>query len=192
MSSVSNTDANWAMWRPPHQQLLADIRNMGAVNVLIADGIRAGKFLPIAGKYRLSDPLDRLAYGIHPYPLVVNNLTYYRTRDWQAAFGDFCDNGNACIATEWATGNDVACFDKTNNPNGVSSPSVAAALIRYLHTHNIGSAVWPGDYPGSIVSDWSGTLNSWGTWSTFSCSDTTQHRGMGTMMRAYYANGTLP
>jgi hypothetical protein len=192
MSSVQNTDANWAIWRPPHQNLLADIRGMGAVNVLIADGIRAGKFLPTAGKYRLSDPLNRVAYGIHPYPLLVNNLTYYRTRDWQTAFGDFCDNGNACIATEWATGNDVGCFDKTNNPNGVSSPAIAAAMFQYLHAHHIGSAVWPGDYPGSIVEDWAGTLNSWGSWNTFSCSDATQKRGMGAMMRAYYVNGTLP
>jgi hypothetical protein len=192
MSSVANTDANWAIWRPPHQALLADIREMGAVNVLVADGIRAGKFMPTAGKYRLSDPLNRLAYGIHPYPLLVNNLTYYRSRDWQSAFGDFCDNGNACIATEWATGNDVACFDKTNNPNGASSPSIAAAMFRYLHDHNIGSAVWPGDYPGAIVSDWQGTLTSWGNWNTFSCSNPDQQRGMGAMMRAYYVNGTLP
>jgi hypothetical protein len=192
MSSVQNTEANWAIWRPPHQALLEDIRGMGANNVLIADGIRAGKFLPIAAKYKLSDPVGRIAYGIHPYPLMVNNLSYYRTRDWQAAFGNFCDGGSACIATEWATGNDVACFDPSTNPNNASSPSIAAALLGYLHAHHIGSAVWPGDYPGSIVSDWAGTLNSWGTWSTFSCSDPNQHRGMGSMMRAYYVNGTLP
>lgn len=192
MSAVQNTDANWAIWRPPHQSLLDDIRGMDAKNVLIADGIRAGKFLPTQAKFKLSDPLGRTAYGIHPYPLLVANLTYYRTRDWQPAFGDFCDSGVACIATEWATGTDVGCFDASNNPSGVSSPAVAESLLRYLHSHNIGSAVWPGDYPGSIVSDWAGTLSTWGTRSTFSCSDSSQHRGMGTMIRNYYADGTLP
>jgi hypothetical protein len=192
LSGVQNTEANWAIWKPPHQKLLDQIRAMGAKNVVIADGIRAGKFMPLAGKYRLADPLGNTAYGIHPYPLLLPNLAYYRTRDWQPAFGDFCDNGNACIATEWASGTDVACFDKTNNPNGVTSPSVAAALLRYLDEHHIGSAVWPADYPGAIVSDWAGTLTAWGTQSTFSCSDTSEHRGMGHMVRAYYLNGTLP
>lgn len=192
MSGVQNTEANWAIWRPVHQSLVEAIRGMGATNVLIADGIRAGKFLPLAGKYKLSDPVGRLAYGIHPYPLLLANLSYYRSRDWKAAFGDFCDNGHACIATEWATGNDVACFDPSTNPNNTSSPAIAAAMLHYLHEHNIGSAVWPGDYPGAIVSDWQGTLTSWGNWNTFSCSNPDQQRGMGAMMRAYYVNGTLP
>jgi hypothetical protein len=192
LSGAQNTDASWAAWRPPHQALLEHIRNLGAVNVLIADGIRSGKFLPIASKYKLSDPVGRLAYGVHPYPLLLTNLSYYRSRDWQAAFGNFCDGGAACIATEWATGNDVACFDPTTNPSGASSPSIAASLFHYLHAHNIGSAVWPADYPSAIVSDWSGTLASWESWSTFSCSDPNQHRGMGAMLRAYYVNGTLP
>ena len=193
MGGVDNTDANWMLWRPPHQSLLDDIRtNMSAVNVVIADGIRAGKFLPIAQSYRLSDPVGRLAYGVHPYPLYLSSISYYRTRDWQPAFADFCDSGVACIATEWATGNDTACLDATNNPNMVSSPNVATSLLRFLHVHNIGSCVWPGDYPASIVSDWSGTLTTWGTWTDFSCSDASQHHGMGAMIRAYYTTGTPP
>jgi hypothetical protein len=188
--TVQNTEASWATWRPPHQNLVDHIRGLGAKNVLIADGIRAGKFLPLADKYKLSDPVGRMAYGIHPYPLLLANLSYYRTRDWLPAFGNFCDRGNACIATEWATGNDTACFDKTNNPNGVTSQNIARALIGFLHDHNIGSAVWPGDYPGSIVSDWQGTLSGFGT--SFSCSNTTQHLGMGKMIKNYYVTGTPP
>jgi hypothetical protein len=192
MSSVANTDANWAKWRPPHQSLLEDIRSMGAKNVAIADGIRAGKFLPLDAKYKLSDPVGRIAYGIHPYPLITSDLTYYRSRDWKAAFGDFCDAGNACVATEWATGTDVGCFDTTNNPNKVTSKQVATSLFQYLHAHHIGSAVWPSDYPGAVVSDWAGTLNTFGANSTFSCADTSGHRGIGTMMRTYYTTGTPP
>ena len=106
--------------------------------------------------------------------------------------GNFCDRGNVCIATEWATGNDIAsaCFDKTNNPSGATSQSVARAMINFLHDHNIGSAVWPGDYPGAIVSDWQGTLTGVGT--SFSCSNKTDHLGMGKMIKNYYVTGTPP
>jgi hypothetical protein len=192
-----NTAASWDPWQATHQPLVDRVRAAGARNVLIVDGVRAAKFAPIDARYLLRDPANELAYGIHPYPLYLraSGLSYYLDADWDAAFGRFCTSAsNVCIATEWATSSEVSCYAQDNATTpGLSSPLIAPRLLRYLAARNMGTIVWPGDYPSAIVSDYRGALTSFGPTSSFACSTNMPlYLGMGTMIRSWYTTGTLP
>jgi hypothetical protein len=164
----------------------------GSKNVLVADGIRSGKFAPIAAKYELKDA--QLAYGIHPYPLYIKGqIDYYRWSDWVAAFGTFCGaSPHVCVATEWSTSSENSCYDQESA--GMFTPDLAPAILRFLQAHNMGSVAWPGDYPSAVISDYAGTLTSFGPRSAFQCSPagTNLFLGMGTYLKNYYLTGALP
>lgn len=190
-----NTEASWAEWHPRHQRLIEQVREHGALNVLLVDGVRAGKFAPIDERYEVVDPLGMTAYGIHPYPLYIarTGFSYHRESDWESAFGAFCTSADhVCLATEWSTSSENSCYDEPSVP-GLSSPLLAASILRFLESHQMGTILWPGDYPSAIVSDYRGTLTEFGSVDSFECSTTTPLRlGMGTMMRDYFTTGSIP
>ena len=147
-----NTPQAWQSWQHGHQAAIDVIRAVGAKNVLIAEGIRCGKWLTNVPPLR--DPLNSLAYGVHPYPMpegvrrsTADNFT---AEDFDRNFGDWQAQGHVVIATEWDIW-DGNCHDGTDgNP---TSPQIATALLGYLTAHHIGLAVWAADLPGTIWLD---------------------------------------
>ncbi len=107
-----------------HQQLVDDIRALGATNVLIADGLNRGGQLQ--GVPLLQDTLatPNIAYGIHPYYYVLGSS------DWTFRFGDAA-NQVPVIATEWN-------YPTSKCGAGSLPQSMAPAFLSYLATRGIG------------------------------------------------------
>jgi hypothetical protein len=183
-NDVVNNGHYWEEWRPPHRQIVNAVRDLGSHNVLIVDGVRAGKFAPLAG-FELDD--SNVVYGLHPYPLHAD-IEYTRPSDLDSAFGNRCGHV-PCLATEWSTSSDDHCYDNQNNPDHWS-PHLSRTFQMYLRSHRIGTVMWPGDFEGSLVYIGSGdtyptTLTRWGE---FRCDDDTheRHLGPGRETRYYF------
>jgi hypothetical protein len=148
--------ASWSVWRdggPPegnlgtpavgHQNVLASIRATGSTNVVIADGGRYANTLlnvPL-----LDDPLEQLAYGLHPY---LSSTSRY-PESWEGNFG-YLTQTAPVIATEW----------NINSSSGVCHPewpTTGPQLVNFLDDHNIGVLGWAFDYPKTMIKDWSYT-----------------------------------
>lgn len=134
-----NKPGEWAYWQTTSQQTIDTIRSTGARNVLIAEGLAYGQAL--TGAPMLSDPLNQVAYGVHPY------LHSYSTTQplWQADFG-FLASTHVVIATEWWTPLKTFC-----DP---SMPQIAQNMIAYLRATHVGLVGYAFDMPGTIVTDW--------------------------------------
>lgn len=129
------TPANWAAWRDATQPVLDAIRSAGARNIVIVDGLAAGRIL--SGAPQLRDPLSKVVYGIHPYP-VKGNAT---RSDWDRNFGNFADH-HPVLATEWNALPRIGC--------SAVMPDVARDLLNYLRQKHIGVVGWAFDYPGTL------------------------------------------
>ena len=151
--------AGWKQWRDGglspdpnlgdavvgHQALVDHVRGLGSTNVLIADTARLGE--RSAGLPLLDDPLDRLAYAIHPYYYVLGKSW------WDQHYGDLAAIAPV-LATEW------------NYPAegcGTDEERLAPELLDYLRRHSIGVFGHAFDIPGTTVADWSWTPTDCGT-----------------------------
>lgn len=134
-----NEPGGWAYWQTTSQQTIDTIRSTGARNVLIAEGLSFGQAL--TGAPMLSDPLNQVAYGVHPY------LHSYSSTEpvWQADFG-FLARTHVVIATEWWTPLIMFCTPQI--------PQIAQNMITYLKQTNIGLVGYAFDIPGTIVKDY--------------------------------------
>jgi len=144
------TTAGWTQWKSGgggfvgHQQLVNTLRNMGAKNVLFADG--AQKSETLAGVQMLSDPLKKLAYAVHPYYLAdINNDPTAWVKRW-----GFMTANAPVIASEWnAQSMRAGC--RTDDP------VLASKLVPWLKSHNIGLVGWSFDLPNTLIKDWTWT-----------------------------------
>jgi hypothetical protein len=164
--------AGWAQWRSGgsspdpnlgepavgHQQLVEAVRRLGSTHVLVADTARLGE--RSAGIPLLDDPLDRLAYGIHPYHYVRGE------RWWDRHYGDLAGVAPV-LATEW---NFLA------DGCGTEAERLAPELLAYLHRHGIGVVGHAFDVPGTTVADWS--------WAPTRCG--TDAGGSGALLRSHF------
>jgi hypothetical protein len=128
------------------QRLIDDVRRDGADNVIIVPGLGAEQTL--AGMPALTDPANpsnpQLAYGIH-YP----SLT--AAGAWNREFGKMSAT-KPVIVTEWYANS----VPNTNTPHCVAGePALAAELLAYLASKQIGVVGYAFDVPGTIVVDWS-------------------------------------
>jgi hypothetical protein len=151
--------AGWSQWRDGgpspdpnlgdpavgHQALVDHVRGLGSTNVLIADTARLGE--RSTGLPLLEDPLDRMAYAIHPYYYVRGESW------WDAHYGDLAAVAPV-LATEW---NHLA------HECGTDAERMAPALLDYLRRHRIGVFGHAFDIPGTTVADWSWTPTDCGT-----------------------------
>jgi hypothetical protein len=149
----------WAQWRDGgsspdrnlgdpavgHQALVDHVRELGSTSVLIADVARLGA--RSTGLPLLEDPLDRLAYGIHPYYYVRGESW------WDDHYGDLAAVAPV-LATEWNHEAD-GC--------GTDYQRLAPDLLEYLRAHGIGVFGHAFDVPGTTVADWSWTPTECGT-----------------------------
>jgi endoglucanase len=136
--------------------LIAEVRNAGVGNILIADGLGWAHFLNAL--FPLTDPLDRLAYAAHPFlerwpgfQLVGDAALDYPMLD--AAFGDMRTRGPV-VATAVDGGAGSGGTDQATHcyPN---APQIAPVLLDYLRQGNMGAVGWAFDLPPhSLTVDW--------------------------------------
>jgi endoglucanase len=119
---------DWGRWAEAMNKTLSVVRNLGAVNVIVADGLVSAQQL--SGAPKLSDPLHQVAYASHPYPSGSTAAigAYNQTAPaWDEKFGDFAQT-EPVIVTEWGAG----YYCDSNTPRAVVS------FLGYLQQHNVG------------------------------------------------------
>jgi hypothetical protein len=155
--SLGGSQLNWQRWRSggvvPQQdgtvcqevgmqRLIDDIRQDGADNVIVVPGL--GAEFSLARMRRLTDPASpsnpQLAYGIH-YPSLTGNVGA-----WNGEFGNTSAT-KPVIVTEWYATSTHNCL--------AGEPALAAELLAYLASKQIGVVGYAFDVPGTIVADWS-------------------------------------
>ena len=177
----------WSAWQHGHQAAIDAIRRTGAKNVLLAEGIRCGKLLTDVPP--LTDPENALAYAVHPYPMPQgarrSDVDMYDDVDFDRNFGRWQASGHAVVASEWGLwpGN---CHDGTDgNPK---TPEIAANLLNYLKSRQIGLVVWAMDLPSTVFQ--TGNLQSPTSLAQFAgCKPSGS--GIGAMAHAYFATGQV-
>jgi hypothetical protein len=160
--SLGLTFTNWQLWlnggfvtqqdgmvcqEVGMQTLINDIRQDGAGNVIIVPGLAAE--FSLAGMPPVTDPANpfnpQLAYGVH-YPSLEGG-----PGAWNSEFGSMSQT-EPVIVTEWYANSTF----NTNTPHCVAyEPAVAAELLAYLASKQIGVVGYAFDVPGTIVSNWS-------------------------------------
>ena len=195
-----HTTANWALWATAMNNMVTIIRNAGATNVLIADGLNYAEQLDQAPV--LADPLKQVAYGSHPYAhsafdqtVSGNGMPYV---GWDAKFGNVSISSVApVIVTEWSLENDIAAPAPKNAFQYCGSDSNQAALnlLSYLQDKGIGLLAFSYDLPnqpllprtGRVMLDLNGTPS---TLSNSTCSDA--NFGVGNIVQTWYRTGVVP
>ncbi len=112
----------WRAWALAMNQTIALVRRLGAVNVIVADGLEASQEL--SGAPRLSDRLHQVVYAAHPYAL--QNMDEMPGA-WKQKFGDF-SRESPVIISEWGIG--YHCDANT--------ASSTVAFLNYLQENQIG------------------------------------------------------
>jgi endoglucanase len=184
------SDANWASWASTMNNMVTIIRNSGATNVLIADGLSFGEQLN--GAPILNDPLAQVAYASHPYAHSPMDQTM---AGWDAKFGNVSISSVApVLVTEWSLENDpnLPLFQYC----GTDSPAAGVAMLQYLQTKGIGLIALGYDLPNqpNVPRDGRTTTDELGTPSTLvggvGCTDPTF--GPGNIIQSWYRTGTAP
>jgi hypothetical protein len=176
--------ANWKLWATGgamsggtavgHQQLITQLRHAGVSNVLIAEGLALGK--TFKGSPALTDPLEQLAFGVHPYFGPVNGAANNNASAWQANFGDFAMT-HAVVATEWNEGS-------AGPPSCTAQiPTQAPALVSYLHNHRIGLVGFAFDKVDTLIVDYTFKLTNY---KNFTCGSG-GHNGAGQLIHDAFA-----
>jgi hypothetical protein len=129
------------------QALINDIRQDGAGNVIIVPGLAAE--FSLAGMPPVADPANpfnpQLAYGVH-YPSLEGG-----PGAWNSEFAKMSQT-EPVIVTEWY----ASSVANTNTPHCVAGEStLAAELLAYLASKQIGVVGYAFDVPGTIVANWS-------------------------------------
>jgi len=131
-----------------HQRIVDVIRDLGARNVLIADGARKGAFL--SGLPLLDDPLPeaQVAYAVHPYYFHRSpdaTLEQERSR-WEHRYGDLA-RSVPVLATEW---------NMRSNGCVPGAGERAPQFLDFLEERGIGLLVHAFDVPGTVRRDLAG------------------------------------
>jgi endoglucanase len=123
------------------QDLVTALRSAGSQNTLVLDGLALAT--TINGVPAVSDPLGRVAYGIHQY---LKGGKVARP-DWDANFGDQSDV-LPIFVDEW-----FACANTVPGLEGLDTYEPAVEFLNYLREKGIGIGGWAIDTQGYMVND---------------------------------------
>lgn len=171
---------NWTAWEQAVNKTIQVVRQAGAVNVVVADGLQFGEQL--SGAPQLRDPLKQVAYASHPY---AHDYADQTPAFWDGKFGDFAQTAPVII-TEWGTG----YYCDANTPGAVLS------FLQYLQAHEIGLEVvawdWNSAHFGSAVYNFPDSAFSTfvGPSGALSCQD--PGFGLGKAVEVWYHTGVPP
>lgn len=163
---------DWPTWRAGMQPIVDAVRQAGARNVILADGLDWARMLNDAPA--LSDPLSQFAYAVHPY--YASNFRV--EADWDNIFGRFAAT-HPVMATEWNVN-----FRKVCNPD---VPQFARGMVEYLKSKRIGLVEWAYDFPRTIfVADYRGPLT---TLQDVQCGNDS-NSGVGELVAGYFKDAS--
>lgn len=176
----SPSPQHWQAWEQAMNETIRTVRETGAVNVVVADGLAIGQYLE--NTPLLSDPLKQVAYASHPY---FNQASDQLPTTWDKKFGNFSRRAPVII-TEW--GSVYYCDANT--------PAVAVSFLQYLQNHGLGLEVvawdWQSANFGSAIYDFPN-----GRFSSFvglSCKNGIKDHGfgIGKTVEVWYRTGVPP
>jgi hypothetical protein len=137
-----NGPKGWKKWQQSHQELISQLRNeLHFKNVIIVNGLKAGRLYNEAPS--LFDPLNQLAYGVHPYLGGVSRND--NEQDWIKKWA-WLKNTKPLIVTEW---NALGKWPVCNKNVGKD----ADKLINFLMQNKLGMIGWAYDIEGSIFNE---------------------------------------
>ncbi len=160
---IDDDASPWKAWRLGYQLMVDTIRQSGARNVIILDGISVSRvWRRNAADNVPKDPLGQLAFDIHPYPTDASlstkggksKLDYFRTADVERNLDGWCDR-HACVATEFFSGvsnnpDKANCYDE-RSPTGASSPRLVRDFLTFFRERGIGVFVFTGDWAHRLM-----------------------------------------
>lgn len=166
---------NWRRWSASMNKTIRMMRDMGAENVIVADGLGVGQV--IDGAPLLQD--DQVAYASHPYALHPEGQT---RKVWDAKFGNFSRRAPVII-TEWLSGGYYCDAD---------TPTSTIDFLQYLNRHHIGleAGTWDWAPAGFGSARWGFPKGRSSSFVGLSC-----HQpgfGMGRSVDNWYATGVPP
>ncbi len=127
------TADQWTSWAAAMNRTIDVVRALGAVNVVVADGLQFAETLH--GAPELNDPLHQVVYAAHPYAHVSQD----QTEDaWNWKFGEYSRKAPVLIS-EWGIG--YYC--------DVRTPKATQQFLQYLQDHNIGLEIVTWDWASS-------------------------------------------
>ncbi|MBV8925179.1 MAG: cellulase family glycosylhydrolase [Bradyrhizobium sp.] len=172
--ALSSNPQSQSQWAQSTQAVIDAVRNKGATNILLVDGLLYGR--STNGLFRLvHDTIsNRLALAVHPY---LSKGGFVTEKQWNDQFGASAHE-YPMIATEWNA-------TPTNGCIGPDTPSVAGSLMRYLESLHIGLIGWAIDSKyGKLVKDHTSFQPT--DYSTFAdCSKTPSVSGGGKLLANY-------
>jgi len=167
--------ANWQIWHDDHQALITHIRQLGAKNVLVVDGLHGGAVITTNAP-AIHDPLSEIVYALHPY--FNPGKIPYGPPHWDQYFGNFCAS-HACLVSEWNAGTFAGCINDI--------PSLSNALLSYLRNKQIGLVAWAFDYHNTLMMGNSYTVTN--DFKNFtSCTDNKTIYGPGALLKSYFSD----
>ncbi|KAA0019016.1 glycoside hydrolase family 5 protein [Salinicola corii] len=156
---------NWRIWKKSMQGLIDYLREKGAQNVLLVDGLKSAHVLE--GAPELDDPLGQTAYAVHPYLDKINQTQ----KQWDKNFGNFADT-HPVMATEFMAYANRGCRN--------SLPNDTKELLEYLKGKDIGLVLWAFDV-GNIKKG-----SKYTTFDNLSCKKGERKGGAGQMIHEYF------
>jgi endoglucanase len=169
------TPENWRRWARSMMETIGTIRETGARNVVIADGLDVGQV--IDGAPLLNDP--QVAYASHPYALHPQGQT---PEVWNAKFGRFSRRAPVII-TEWLSGG-YYCDANT--------AETTVQFIQYLQDHRIGLevGVWDWASGGFGSARYGFPPGSFSSFAGLTCHQ--KGFGLGNVVETWYKTGVPP
>jgi hypothetical protein len=166
------TPQNWMQWAKAMNETTKTVRETGARNVVIADGLNVGQV--IDGAPLLNDA--QVAYASHPYALQQFGQT---RKAWDAKFGNFSRRAPVII-TEWLSGGYFCNAD---------TPESTAQFVQYLQAHRIGleAGTWDWAPAGFGSARWGFPSAKFSTFDGLSCHQ--PGYGMGRVIESWYTTG---
>ena len=163
---------NWKRWESAMNETIREIRETGARNVVIADGLGVGQV--IDGAPLLKDA--QVAYASHPYALQQYGQT---RRAWDGKFGNFSQRAPVII-TEWLSGGYFCDTDTAKS---------TVEFLQYLQERGIGLEAGAWDWaPGGFGSArWDFPKGQFSTYRDHECHQ--PGYGMGRTVEAWYTTG---
>jgi endoglucanase len=125
---------NWQLWGEAMNRTIDVVRNAGAGNVIVADGLNVAERL--TGAPELNDPLHQVVYASHPY---AHDRDGQAEASWAMKFGDFA-RSHPVVVTEWAPVPKFYCDGGT--------PAYSKAFLDYIDERGIGLMAYGWDFSG--------------------------------------------
>lgn len=183
------TTEQWTRWANAMNKTIAEVRALGAINVIVADGLVMAQQL--TGAPELEDPLHQVLYASHPYVSgSTKEIGDYNQTDaaWDQKFGNFART-HPVIVSEWGDG--FFCDAQT--------PQAVLNFLNYLHRRGIGleAGIWDfapagfnnltHNFPNVQFSSFFDAKGS-----TCTLNNAPPFYGPGETVKSYYLNGVPP